>query len=86
MTRIIQIIGYLKRIHITFLLNDTSNNLLRKYNCKMPVDNFGMQIRETMTILSYHQEKRHKVLKDDSFILSSEVITSENKKIDTHLS
>ena len=42
---------------------------------------FGMLIVLTVTCISCHQKKRPKVLKDNSFILSLEVITSKNKNL-----
>ena len=40
-----------------------------------------MILGKTMTCLSYHQKKLPKVLKDNSYIMSLEVITSNNKKL-----
>ena len=41
---------------------------------------FGMKIGKIMTCLSCHQNKSHKILKDDYFIILLDIITLNNKQ------
>ena len=79
--------GFEGMLYTTLLEEPFNNHRINRKEKNMIIlylifsQHFGILIGETMTYLSCHKNKRPKVLKYDSFIMSLEVIRSKNKKL-----